>query len=710
MTHPPRVETALTLFPDLPTPIAEGRGRIRPRTRILRTIGAELISSEVVAVTELVRNSYDADATKVDLHFEHPEDPDRATLEIRDNGHGMTREILLGPWLEPATDWKTGVHGESGSGERSPGGRRRLGSKGVGRFAAQRLGSHLEVRTRAEGHDTELLARFDWRELEHDEYLDQVRVPWREGPVDHVPAQGTHLCIEGLRDGWTPERFERLQLALSRLVSPTMHESFQITILVNGTPRPVLPAIDSRAAMYSISGSVDAGGTCTINYSDINGATERWQRTVAWRPEENQVCGPFTFRISAWDLDREPLKLFLEKTGSKLGLRDFRRAIRDHSGISLYRDGFRILPYGEPDNDWLRLDRRRVNNPTMRLSNNQILGTIQLTADDNPELRDQTNREGLVTGDAYSHLQEVALELLAYLETRRFAARRAMDIDWQRRASSLPALMAGQTENRVDTLLDGLTVEEVSTEHVDNLRNAFTELREGAADAVQHYASLAAVGQMSGLVFRQLRHPMRQIRSDLALVLDDLVSGIEDKDDLDDVRSSVIKALEQLDRVEDRMSKLDPLATGRRGRRLCMLQLNEVLADVVDAWMPEFDRAGVHIDFQGDCDVRAKANRDIIQQVLSSLLENACHFAPLGDTDAASIHIEVLANGFAISDSGPGIPVEMVDSIFEPHFTTRDEALGMGLTLSRDLLRSVGCRINVADPSTSRFVVVLDAR
>ena len=89
------------LVDELPL-LAKGNGRIRPRARLLRTIGTELISSETVAIIELVRNSYDADATRLDLIFARPESPEDTTLEIRDNGHGMSRAILLGPWLEPA--------------------------------------------------------------------------------------------------------------------------------------------------------------------------------------------------------------------------------------------------------------------------------------------------------------------------------------------------------------------------------------------------------------------------------------------------------------------------------------------------------------------------------------------------------------------------------------------------------------------------------
>src|SRR5688572_5211408 len=86
--------------------VAFGRGRFRPRARLIRTIGAELISSEIVAVLELVRNSYDADARVVKIRFTSPHLAEEASLEIVDDGHGMAQDVLLGPWLEPATDFK----------------------------------------------------------------------------------------------------------------------------------------------------------------------------------------------------------------------------------------------------------------------------------------------------------------------------------------------------------------------------------------------------------------------------------------------------------------------------------------------------------------------------------------------------------------------------------------------------------------------------
>lgn len=690
--------------------VAEGQGRIRPRARILRTIGAELISSEVVAVIELVRNCYDADATLVTLAFENPEDPDNAKLSIKDNGHGMTREILLGPWLEPATDHKSGLNMGTSAGERSPRGRRRLGSKGVGRFASQRLGSHLTLITRADSESTELSASFDWSELEQGKYLDQLQIPWRESLPTHLGhSHGTHLLITGLRDRWTPDRFDKLRLSLGRLISPTLEENFQIMIEINGAKEAVEPTLDLRESMYAIEGQVEPGGECHIRYTDLSGTREHWERTVIWPDGDTVTCGPFRFRIAAWDLDSAPLRHFLKQKGKKLGLREFRRVVRDHSGIALYRDDFRILPYGEPDNDWLRLDRRRVNNPTMRLSNNQILGTIHLTADDNPELRDQTNREGLVANDAYGHLQEVVLELLGYLETRRFAARRALDLDWQRRVSSLPVLESGQ-EDRLGSILDGLDREGNGIKDVlGEIRSAFDQLRESSADVVRHYAGLASSGQLSGIVFRQMRHPIRQIRSDLDLAIEDLSSGQLNDDEREDVLESLKIAVQHLDTMTQRMEKLDPLAIGGRGRRVSEVRLRGVLGTVVEAYEHEFVGAGVTLHLSGSEDLKCQTNPEVAQQVLANLLDNALYWATLGESESPLVCVELNEQGFIIFDSGPGIPETIRRAIFEPHFTTRDSAHGLGLTLVKDLLKTIGGRVILEDPHQAKFKVVLQA-
>jgi signal transduction histidine kinase len=679
------------------TVIESGQGQIRPRARLIRTLGAELISSEVVAVIELVRNSYDADATRVEVRFTDPHRAEEASLEIRDDGHGMTREILLGPWLEPATDFKTSGTGEFG-GERSPDGRRRLGSKGVGRFAAQRLGSHLQLQT-STGGESVLEARFDWEALDRaDRYLDELVIPWHVEESPGVQA-GTSLLISGLRDKWTEDRFDRLRLALSRLLGPGIEDDeFSIVLVVNRVEEQIEAALDATAAMYSIEGRVDPGGRCAIRYRDITGSDEEWVRSVLW-PSGDAACGPFEFRIAAWDLDRDALEYFFEKTGISPGLRAFRRLIRDHSGISLYRDGFRILPYGEPDNDWLRLDRRRVNNPTMRLSNNQMLGWLHLSADDNPGLCDQTNREGLVANDAYAHLRDVVLEILHYLENKRFRVRRTLGLGSGRRVSALPSVEP-EREDEVQELLGRLQSADgagAGDDLVEELRRAYVDKQEAMVEAIREYASLATVGQLAGLVFRQLAHPMRQLETEL----DGLSELIDELEPPAELKEEIRESLQRLTRLADeerlRLDKLDPLAVARRNKRSRHFDLRNCLMRVLEAMDDIFDEYGLEVYLEPEEELVVETDPHVVQSVLAILLQNSLDW--LVETPLPVVEIKLEESGFSLSNNGPAIPQEHIDSIFDPYFTMREDAAGLGLTLARDLIAAAGGTIQAIERS-----------
>src|SRR5690606_20416075 len=92
-------------------------------------------------------------------------------------------------------------------------------------------------------------------------------------------------------------------------------------------------------------------------------------------------------------------------------------------GVSIYRDGFRLSPYGEPNDDWLRLDQRRVNNPVLRLSNNQVIGFVEIGREGNPNLVDQTNREGMVSNKAFADLRRLVRFVVQQLEAARQQSR-----------------------------------------------------------------------------------------------------------------------------------------------------------------------------------------------------------------------------------------------------------------------------------------------
>jgi hypothetical protein len=160
---------------------------LHPRARILHILGNELVSSETVAVIELVKNAYDADATRVLVRFQEPLEIGQGMIEVIDNGHGMSLETIQTAWMEPATLIKKR---QTRSEQRK---RRVLGEKGIGRFAASRLANVLEVVTRRIGMGSEVQVFFDWSQL-------MSRSIWiRSKPAGRKESQRKSVRVEQLK-------------------------------------------------------------------------------------------------------------------------------------------------------------------------------------------------------------------------------------------------------------------------------------------------------------------------------------------------------------------------------------------------------------------------------------------------------------------------------------------------------------------------------
>ncbi len=170
---------------------SSGSLRMRPRARLIEVMGDELISDEPVALVELVKNSYDADAPLCEVRFQgrDPDHPEQ--LVVSDSGLGMDFSTVEKGWFEPGTILKRRF-------DRSPGGRPLLGAKGIGRFAAARLARTLllESKTTDEGDGVSVL--LDWGQFGDDRYMDEVTIDYQIGPIPEMD-RGTRLTLGGLR-------------------------------------------------------------------------------------------------------------------------------------------------------------------------------------------------------------------------------------------------------------------------------------------------------------------------------------------------------------------------------------------------------------------------------------------------------------------------------------------------------------------------------
>ena len=689
-----------------------GRGVLRPRARILRTFGDELISSETVGVIELVKNAYDADATRVVVRFEAPLQVGQGKIEVLDNGHGMSLDTIKGAWMEPATLVR--MHSPRSEKRR----RRVLGEKGIGRFAASRLAACLEVVTRRAGMTREIRVFFDWSQFDDDrKYLDQIEVPWEEvepreiclggsimvlwqgsdKPNPSEPIYGTIMRMQGLRTTWGRDQFVGLRTGLSRLISPFIGRGdtspdgdFQIGLQL---PPPfddlsgwVGPPEALRSPHYSLQGHVDKTGHYDLTVR-LRGDDREKSITGQFTPPDGRTpqCGPFDVELRVWDRDQTSMYELAQDFGATLS--DVRRDLDSAAGINIYRDGFRVLPYGEPGNDWLRLDSRRVQNPTLRLSNNQVVGYVLISADDNPLLRDQSNREGLIEGPALHDLRELIIKVLAELESRRYDVRPRREKPMGKPGGLFTDFdIAGIHERIRQSYPDDTELLTLVGEKSKDLERRVEEVQE----VVARYRRLATLGQLIDTVLHDGRAPLSKIGNEAHLALRGIKRASRDA-------KKLIRQLEQrLGAIHTQSGvlatvfrKIEPFGGRRRGRPV-PVALEKAIADAFSVLDSEIAEIGAKVTLPTS-DTKTTADQAEIQEVIINLLQNSLYW--LREVPKTSREIAVSVNRkspdevrILFSDSGPGVEPEFRERIFDPYFSTKPDGVGLGLTIAGEIV------------------------
>jgi signal transduction histidine kinase len=666
------------------TPVQSGFAPFLPRARLLRLIGSELISDDVVAVTELVKNAHDADASFVSLQFVSVTGGEGEII-VRDDGRGMDLATLLTRWMQPAGSAK----GREGT-RFTLAGRRVLGEKGVGRFATDKLASRLELASRCEGEPSEIHAVFDWDDFESDDrMLSEIRSRWEVRPADWLDSRGTMLRLMHLRSSWNERMFRRLCTRLARLVSPfEAVKNFRVLIESDDFPQYAgeIGGGYLDVAPYRIEAEFDGVEMLTVRVNDGR------QARHSLSGQESLRCGPVKARLFGFDLETDAL--------AKLGPRaEVRAWLREWSGISVYRDGFRVWPYGEPHDDWLRLDQRRVNNPVVRLSNNQVVGFVEISSDRNPDLRDQTNREGLIHNDALEGLQRLVLLSLQVLEAERQAARHPQA---RRPAGRGPGSRATREAASVPDHLDALAAR-ADVKLAGDLRRAADRVRSAAsAEAssrrkmLEGYTELAAAGQTVSLVARSVAACLGHVQT----VCSTLRGSLGSKDFGSLISSA--GALHQLEgTVEIAISQLRAATSvqGGASKRRRGLDVATELESLRKFSLPllEDENAVLVVDAARGAVLRTEMRPELFSAVMSSLLMNALQWRHPDRALRITTQVRLAGDGLEIllSDNGRGVLPGLELTIFEPMVSGRPEGPGMGLTIARSVIEEHGGQIEL---------------
>ncbi len=682
----------------------------RPRARLLQLLGDQLIGTPRLAIFELVKNAYDADAETVIVTLREL-NSDNPVIIVEDDGDGMTLSIIRDIWLVPAHDHRelqrkalnrTRLH-------RLP-----LGEKGVGRFAVHKLGDRIELVTRAKGQP-ECVVNIDWSALIEKQFLSdaEVSVQTREPTVFTGSKTGTILTISNLREKqWTRGEIRRLHRQITSIASPFSNRSdqFKTELKVPDHPDWVSDVPDvnillKRAPWYFRFSFENGFFEWTYEFRGITGiklaprkiheqsgplliaqerdidifGTNQGNKSVKHRKATadttmSEGIGIVKGEFYVFDRDRE----ILNKLGDSQFVQNF---LDENGGVRVYRDIIRVYNYGEPGDDWLGLDLRRVNSPTRNISRNIVIGAIDLSLEQSQMLTEKTNREGFVENDAYRRLRKIVLGAISVLEIER-------KIDKE----SIRALTGkGHDPEEANIKQPLQSLREVAKKH--NLSKELDPLINKAEKNYNEMRDTMLRAGLSGMGLAVVFHEIEQgVR-----VLHDAIEAGRSLESVQVQARELVRILdgfsELLRKGEQRSNSIKHLIKRARDINRVRFRNHEVklICPALEENVP---------------DVKREFAFGLLLGALNNLLDNAFYWLqvrwPEGQGQyKRKLYINIendFAEGMAIivADNGPGFQ-DNPERLTRPFFSRRPDGMGVGLYYTNMVMELNGGRLAFPD-------------
>ncbi|SFF23927.1 Histidine kinase-, DNA gyrase B-, and HSP90-like ATPase [Paenibacillus algorifonticola] len=384
--------------------------KFRTNSKLEKLIGRELITNNTIAFFELIKNSYDAGARKVEVNFFNITEYEvrqnknginefyindkkisgdtivssqKTSIVISDNGHGMSFDEVKKYWMEIGV-----VHKELKRTIEIPDinvdnmiKRILNGEKGIGRFGADKLGAKLKLVSVNNQGNEKTTVIFDWEKYDdHSTLLQDVGHEYSVEQLKHRQESGLTLNIDDLRDEWSIKEIESLKKQLKKFISPFSQEqsNFSIIVGLNSRREKILNDAFEYTHTY-ITGAINKEGL--LEYTLVDNQFEMPKELLMPSP----TFGPVQFKIVY--MDRAAKIAFSKRTGL---------STREYGNIKVFRDNFRVFPYGEAENDWLGIDNMHAQAVFRSLGTRDIVGYVQISNMENYGLKDATNRLGLV--------------------------------------------------------------------------------------------------------------------------------------------------------------------------------------------------------------------------------------------------------------------------------------------------------------------------
>jgi signal transduction histidine kinase len=685
---------------------------------VLKLLGDELIGHDRLAVFELVKNAYDADATEVVVKLALDADP--PTIVVSDNGTGMTADTIEHAWLEIGTDSKR----TKGERRRTPMGRVPLGEKGVGRLAIQKLGAQVTLTTR---HDKSPEYRFsiNWSELiDSARYLgDGLSVDIEENSPPKLisSGSGTQVQVTGLhRLEWSRREVRDLYRLVSSLNNPFDEAaSFKVHLEVPGREDEIkdLPTLGQMldSAVWNFVFSLDERGLLSWKYEftppRFKGLSPRSkaasEKLPLLEPDEDEMpidagpvrrsredqifllpadltgIGPISGRFHAFHRRDE----ILRASGAPQQLK---RWLDNQTGVRVYRDNIRVFNYGEPGEDWLGLDARRINRPTGKLGTQSVIAQIALSLAGSTALKEKTNREGFDDNAAFRRLRRIVLSIFDLFQREHSADRTEIDKALKGEEEAPPVQQAMQR------------LEALGKRH--NLEKEVRPILQSISEELKTFREVMVSSGLAGM--------------NLALIFHEIVHSIDRTQRRLRAGAEPEEIRREIDHLRKLLDTFKPLLQRDPPRKVAVEDLVQRATDMHE---DRFKRHGVVLsNWTADPAKRHSFSltlpRGLMVAAISNVIDNAIYwtrFRKEREERSAPGAILVLSHWdsqtggtIAVVDNGPGFQLPR-DHAGRPFSTTRAGGMGLGLFYCKTVMESIGGKLEVIDAAELNEIVDL---
>jgi signal transduction histidine kinase len=659
---------------------------------ILARLGEELNQAVDQSILELIKNSYDADASICEITLKGTAKPGGSIL-IRDNGVGMDIGQIQNSWLVLGKS-------EKASGKLTNLGRVPAGNKGLGRLAALRMGKQVNLRSISAV--SPLLShhlKVDWGKFENANTVEDVNIAVnaRFG-IPYVPKYcGTEIAISDLREAISSDALKKLARAVLLLMDPFEDKKTGFEVILKSPEFSEISKLLEEKyfedAQYHLVCELDSDGFASASLQD-------WQGNILTAARHFELKGnEEPYECSAVNLN---FWVFLLGGGSFLSGRktkdkDLRAWLKNFGGVHVYQDSIRVSPYGSPGDDWLGINLARVKSPEERPGTHTSIGKISVSNKGRYHLTQKTDRSGFIEDENFLALKSFAKDSLEWMAKWRLA-----QAEKRRATERTEAPKAGKEE--------GEKFEKVLLEAPPSIKNkllvafkSYENSRDRETESLRREVQLYRTLSTAGITAATFAHesqgnPIKVI--DLSVnVLERRILKYVDIRNIEKLNSPVNDIRNATGSLSTLSAATLNLVKAQK-RRIGKVEINDILLRIADLMEPFLRGRDTILDIVA-CEENPflQCSEAALESIFTNLINNSLNAFRRSFSKNRVIKIQTqVADGccnIVVMDTGPGISIANLNEIWLPGITSDPDGTGLGLTIVKDTIKDLGGKIDV---------------